>query len=116
MAYDAATSTVVLFGGYTGTKYLNDTWSWNGTAWSQLSPGTSPGIRAFTSVAYDAPRSTILVFGGQASGNPTVLNVTSSGSNQAFRPAPRPRARALNAIGVDASDQGDHLNRNAIKR
>jgi hypothetical protein len=30
MAYDAATSTVVLFGGFTG-HYLGDTWTWGGS-------------------------------------------------------------------------------------
>ena len=28
MAYDAATGTVVLFGGQLGTKMLDDTWTW----------------------------------------------------------------------------------------
>jgi len=41
MAYDAATRTVVLFGGFGGLGDrgpLNDTWTWNGTTWTQQSP------------------------------------------------------------------------------
>jgi hypothetical protein len=33
MAYDAARSRLVLFGGYNGTENLNDTWEWDGTQW-----------------------------------------------------------------------------------
>jgi len=46
MAYDQATSTTYLFGGYNGSTYLGDTWAFNGTTWTQLSPATSPAPRA----------------------------------------------------------------------
>lgn len=43
MAYDPVHNQVVLFGGSTGTgadlKELNDVWAWNGTDWTQVSPG-----------------------------------------------------------------------------
>lgn len=57
-AYDAATGTDILTGGRTGcspsaTQYL-DTWSWNGTAWTQLPTGNnSPGAMAWFTMAYD---------------------------------------------------------------
>jgi hypothetical protein len=35
MIYDSASREVVLFGGYDGS-YLNDTWAWNGTGWTEL--------------------------------------------------------------------------------
>jgi hypothetical protein len=41
-AYDAATGTVVLFGGYGNSGTLADTWTYNGTTWTQQSPATSP--------------------------------------------------------------------------
>jgi len=31
----AAGGKLVLFGGHDGAHYLNDTWTWNGSAWSQ---------------------------------------------------------------------------------
>ena len=44
MAYDPATGDMVLFGGYNsaGTGQTNDTWTWNGTTWTQQSPATTP--------------------------------------------------------------------------
>ena len=109
MAYDAATSTAVLFGGYTGTAYLNDTWSWNGTAWTKLTPGTSPGIRAFASVAYDAPRSTVVLFGGQSSTNPTVLNETWTWNGTTWSkktPTTSPAVRYLAPAAYDPATTG----------
>jgi hypothetical protein len=38
MAYDPATGQLILFGGAinSGRKLFGDTWTWNGTTWSQL--------------------------------------------------------------------------------
>src|SRR6267378_1934972 len=73
MAYDAATGTVVLFGGSldgdfggtSGTDY-NDTWIWDGTTWTQLFPTVSPPARRFDTqgMAYDARTGTVVLFGG----------------------------------------------------
>ena len=41
MAYDSATTQLLLFGGYNGA-YLGDTWAWNGTTWGQLAEATPP--------------------------------------------------------------------------
>jgi hypothetical protein len=41
---------VVLFGGYNGTINLEDTWAWNGSAWTQLIV-TGPPARAAAAVA-----------------------------------------------------------------
>ena len=42
MAYDAADGTVVLFGGQGRSGSLGDTWTWDGSAWTQAHPSTSP--------------------------------------------------------------------------
>jgi hypothetical protein len=42
MAYDAATGTVVLFGGLAPPKVLSDTWTWNGTTWAKQAQATRP--------------------------------------------------------------------------
>jgi len=44
MVYDAATGTVVLFGGYDG-RYLRGTWTWNGSTWTKQAPATRPPAR-----------------------------------------------------------------------
>jgi len=38
LAYDAARNRVVLFGGFRPGQDFSDTWEWNGTAWSQITP------------------------------------------------------------------------------
>jgi hypothetical protein len=64
MAYDAATGTVVLFGGYSNTGNLGDTWTWNGTTWTKQHPATSPPARNDAAMAYDAATGTVVLFGG----------------------------------------------------
>jgi len=71
MAYDAATSTVVLFGGG-GTlcgDTTSDTWTWNGTTWTQQAPGTSPRGRDLASMAYDPALGKVFMFGGIGTGS-----------------------------------------------
>jgi hypothetical protein len=41
-AYDPRNSTTILFGGGYMDQSFRDTWQWNGTAWVQLHPTTSP--------------------------------------------------------------------------
>jgi hypothetical protein len=62
MAYDAATGTAVLFGGALFTGYLGDTWTWNGTTWTEEHPATSPPARGEAAMAYDAASSTAVLF------------------------------------------------------
>ena len=83
MAFDAATNTIVLFGG-SSTLFgsccgdLNDTWIWSGvtSTWAQVFPLVSPPARRFDGgqgMAYDANTKTVVMFGGstQAGTNPT---------------------------------------------
>jgi hypothetical protein len=80
MAYDVGTGQLVLFGGYgtnanTGISTLyNDTWTWNGTTWTQQSPATSPPARDYVPMAYDPGTGQLVLFGG--SGNGGFLNDT----------------------------------------
>ncbi len=67
IAYDPATSQTVLFGGDTGSAYLDGTWTWNGTTWSQMSPATSPPASWDASMAYDTATGNLVLFGGYAS-------------------------------------------------
>jgi hypothetical protein len=47
MGYDATTTDLVLFGGDNAGGDLGDTWLWNGSGWTQPTPSSSPGTRAF---------------------------------------------------------------------
>ena len=64
MAYDAATGTVVVFGGLAGSNLdpVADTWSWDGTTWTLLQPATSPPPRARGSMSYDSTTGTVILW------------------------------------------------------
>ncbi|MCA1650360.1 MAG: kelch motif-containing protein, partial [Acidobacteria bacterium] len=55
MGYNAATREIVLFGGticVPGDCHADaDTWTWDGTAWTEQHPATSPSFRSFTPMA-----------------------------------------------------------------
>lgn len=72
MKYHAASGRLVLFGGVdcsgdTCTD-LPDTWTWDGSNWTQMSPSTSPPERSDAAMAYDAVRQVLVLFGGQDTG------------------------------------------------
>jgi hypothetical protein len=68
MAYHSARGVTVLFGGYTGSERLSDTWESGGTNFTQRFPTTSPSARYDHAMAYDSARGKVVLFGGQASG------------------------------------------------
>ena len=66
MAYDAADSEMVLFGGIDGaTNELSDTWVFNGTTWAQVVSSHHPQGRQFGSMVYDAAANGVLLLGGR---------------------------------------------------
>jgi hypothetical protein len=68
-AYDPTTKTAVLFGGTAGNlALLNDTWTWDGSTWTQQFPPVSPPPRTFNTeqMAFDAANGTVVLFGGYA--------------------------------------------------
>ena len=66
MAYDAATKQIVLFGGQSATPVngglppLADTWTWDGSTWSQQTPALSPPATVNMSIAYEAATQTLI--------------------------------------------------------
>lgn len=69
MAYDAARANVVLFGGYAGgTSLLADTWTWDGSRWSEQHPPVSPSSRAGAQMAFDPVSRLTVLFGGGSGG------------------------------------------------
>ena len=72
MAYDAATGKMVLFGGWNGSAsyvVFGDTWTWNGTTWTQQAPAASPSAREDAAMAYDSGTGEEVLFGGVGMGN-----------------------------------------------
>jgi hypothetical protein len=60
MAFDPATGDLVLFGGYDGS-YRNDTWTYDGTTWTQQFPATSPP-RSLASMAFGPASRGLVLF------------------------------------------------------
>src|SRR6266496_2944326 len=53
MVYDAVRQRVVLFGGLSSSgNSSNDTWEYDGTTWTQRTPGTSPSARQNHAMVY----------------------------------------------------------------
>ena len=71
MAYDANSGQMVLFGGANnaGLNILGDTWTWNGTTWTQQTPATSPEARYSAAMAYDPSSGQVVLFGGSSNSN-----------------------------------------------
>lgn len=73
LAYDENTEQTVLFGGNTfscpNTTCAGvsgrDTWTWDGTDWTQQTPAASPPARAFYQMAYNGASAGVTLFGGQ---------------------------------------------------
>jgi Galactose oxidase, central domain len=71
MAYDSVRKKVVLFGGNRvlfgknpdQNTFLDDTWEWNGSKWTQIMV-TGPPPRAEAAIAFDSRRGRVVLFGG----------------------------------------------------
>lgn len=72
IAFDAARGRVIVYGGNSTGRYerdepakwlLDDTWAWDGTAWTRADDA-GPGKRDHHAMAYDAARGKVVVFGG----------------------------------------------------
>lgn len=67
MAYDPAGGRVVLFGGaadVTTSTLLDDTWTWDGTRWSQERSSYHPSARLDHDMAFVPSRRGVVLFGG----------------------------------------------------
>lgn len=73
MAFDADHGVVVMFGGEGSGGLLDDTWTWDGDAWTEQHPPTSPLPRYGAAMGYDATHHQVVMFGGNGStpGNET---------------------------------------------
>jgi hypothetical protein len=69
LAHDAARGVTVLFGGRTGAtaqSQIDDTWEWNGSAWTELHPAQTPGALLNPSLVYDPDRGRVVLLGYNA--------------------------------------------------
>ncbi len=89
LADDPADGYSMMFGGCTSWNFgvtppvcnalINDTWTFKGGTWTQLTPPTAPSPRYLSQMAYDPATREIVLFGGLvtgASGNPIAVDDT----------------------------------------
>lgn len=68
LVYDRARARVILFGGSFGPR-LNDTYEFDGTAWSEIIVAAPPPARHYLGMAYDPVRARTVMLGGRNSEN-----------------------------------------------
>jgi hypothetical protein len=74
VAYDSARGQTVLFGGGlkapgNNVNYLQDTWTYDGQAWTKRAPAHAPEARAFAGMAFDSHAGVVRLFGGLGAGS-----------------------------------------------
>ena len=74
IAYDDALGKIVMFGGWNpvvgGAAKLHDTWTWDGSNWTQIFTATVPSKRGSAVMDYDPNTRHLIMFGGDT-GNAT---------------------------------------------
>lgn len=64
LAYDSRRGQVVLFGGGDASHLLNDTWVFDGRAWTEIAVPNPPSPRFEHAMVYDPVRDRVVLFGG----------------------------------------------------
>jgi hypothetical protein len=78
MVWDGAGGYVLLFGGRDASTDFNDTWAFNGTAWTNLGSSHAPPPLTSGRVAYDARDHDVFLYGGYSimAGAPSYYDFT----------------------------------------
>jgi hypothetical protein len=106
LAYDPATGNTVLFGGdeVTGGSgtMLSDTWTWDGSTWTEQFPAVSPPARYGASMAYDSATGDLVLFGGLSANGDMSDTWTWDGSTWTQQlPKTSPPARYTSSMAYD---------------
>src|SRR5207253_2073426 len=108
MTYDRVHFQVVLFGGADAAgNVLGDTWTWDGTTWTQAAV-TGPSARADAALTFDATRAKTVLFGGTTTGTAAGANAETwiwngDSGNWAAAGTTIPPARSGHALVYDAA-------------
>ena len=113
MAYDPADNQVILFGGLViggeGINALADTWSWDGTRWTELQPAESPPALSGALLGYDPATQSLVLTGGDistAGGHLEQTDATWTWSGSAWTPQTAgqlPASEHPTALATDAA-------------
>ncbi len=64
IAQDPIRKNVVLFGGISDNWVVRNTWTWDGTDWTEQNPSTQPPPLYYTTGGFDPLLKEVVVFGG----------------------------------------------------
>jgi hypothetical protein len=108
MAFDSTRNRTVLYGGDQGNASANaplgDTWVYDGTNWTSLTPAKSPPARESHGMAYDSMRDRVVVFGGDAATGVVAETWEFDGTTWSQpMPTNSPGARDFPAMAYDSS-------------
>jgi hypothetical protein len=112
MSWDPSQQRIVLFGGdqrcpsgcFPIDFFFADTWVWDGTDWSQLTPGAGPTARVGASMAPDGTGQLVLFGGSSPQGNVLADTWTWNGSAWAQQtPTVSPSGRYFFGIALDTT-------------
>ena len=108
MAYDSGRQRVLMFGGgftnYWGPFYLNDTWEWDGTSWTQVAT-SGPSPRWYSAMSYDAARQRTVLFGGRTAGGNAGDTWEWDGTSWRMVQASGPAPRSQHSMAYDPTRQ-----------
>ena len=110
MAYDKTHHNAVIFGGEGNDGLSSETWAWNGTTWSNVTPSGDalwPSARGGLSMAFDEVNDNVVLFGG------SLLNPEASASAETWLwngavwmqqdPSLSPTARTFASMAYDST-------------
>ena len=104
------THQIVMFGGFQylpnslGGEIGSDTWTWDGTTWTEQHPAVSPPPTALGSMAFDPAIRRLVLFGGEGVPNDTWAWNGSNWSKLALTAEPSARFNAAMALDPTADD------------
>jgi hypothetical protein len=77
-AFDTDSQLVIVFGGWDQSigQTTNQTWSWTGTNWVQLTPARSPSAREGSGMDFDPKHHEVVMFGGEVTDGGQLFNDT----------------------------------------
>jgi hypothetical protein len=64
MAFDPVSNKIVLFGGFGTNGNLNDTWTFDGSNWTEIVTAVAPPVRNGATMAFDRRINKLVMFGG----------------------------------------------------
>jgi len=103
MAYDPLREVVILFGGRSGPgTNLRDTWQYDGSAWTEVTPSGSPLPRHGAAMAFDPTRGALVLHGG--TDGTTTYDDTWEWDGGAWTRGDAGPRRALHAMTYDARE------------